>query len=100
MFRLEQMQDAMAHRLRLGRVTERAPDYMRHRVWHGVIDDRHASLTIPTVGASQVLWGSDYPHVRSITTDTPGVLARHFRALDPADSQAIVADNAASLYAL
>jgi len=100
MFRLEQMQDAMAHRLRLGRVTERAPDYMRHRVWHGVIDDRHASLTIPTVGANQVLWGSDYPHVRSITTDTPGVLARHFRDLDPADSQAIVADNAASLYAL
>jgi hypothetical protein len=38
--------------------------------------------------------------VRSITTDTPGVLARHFRDLDPADSQAIVADNAASLYAL
>ncbi len=100
MYRLEQMQDAMAHRLRLGRVAERAPDYMRHRVWHGVIDDRHASLTIPAVGASQVLWGSDYPHVRSITTDTAGVLARHFRDLDPADRQAIVADNAASLYAL
>jgi predicted TIM-barrel fold metal-dependent hydrolase len=100
MYRLEQMQDAMAHRLRLRRVAERAPDYMRRRVWHGVIDDRHAMLTIPAVGASQVLWGSDYPHVRSITTDTPRVLARHFRDLNDADRDAVVAGNAASLYQL
>ena len=100
MYRLEQMQDQMAHRLRLHDVAERAADYMRHRVWHGVIDDRYTDLAVPVVGASQILWGSDYPHVRSITTNAAAVLARHFRNFDQAERDAIVAGNAASLYGL
>ena len=100
MYRLEQMQDSMAHRLRLRRVDEKATDYMRHRIWHGVIDDSFASVTIPAVGISQILWGSDYPHVRSIGKDTAGILARHFHELAPVDRDAVVAGNAAFLYEL
>ena len=100
MYRLDQMQASMAHRLKLRPIKERASNYLRRRIWHGVIDDQAAALAIPAIGASQILWGSDYPHVRSITKDTPAVLARHFKELAPEALAGVVGGNAAALYGL
>ena len=68
MARLDQT-EAVAPRLKIPRLKMKAGDYMRERIWHGFIDDTAASFCIPYIGASRVLWSSDFPHVRSIGLD-------------------------------
>ena len=62
MWRLDHMQDAMSHRLVLPKLDMRASDYMRQRIWHGMIDDIYGTETIEYLGADRILWGSDFPH--------------------------------------
>lgn len=100
MFRIDQMQDDFSPRLPLPRLALRASDYMRTRVFHGLIDDPYAAVTIPLVGVDQVLWGSDFPHVRSIGLDTQDRLAKMFETLAPAEGAKIVGGSAARLYNL
>lgn len=100
LWRLDQMQGSMSHRLNLRQLKERASDYMKSRVYHGTIDDDHAAHTIGLIGASQVIWGSDYPHVRSISLNAPKILERHFSALTAVDRAKVVAGNARALYRL
>jgi predicted TIM-barrel fold metal-dependent hydrolase len=98
MWRLDQMQQAMAARLPLRKLEMRASDYMRRRVWHGMIDDKYGAEAIPHIGASQVLWGSDFPHIRSIGLDTQSALARMLAKLPPADQEKVVGGNAKQLF--
>ena len=42
----------------------KASDYMRTRVYHGLIDDAYGPEMIPLIGADRVLWGTS--HIRSI----------------------------------
>ena len=100
MWRIDQMQNDMGPRLRLPKVALRASDYMRTRVWHGVINDPHSAYVIPQVGASQVLWGSDFPHVRSIGLDAQGAVARLLDGLPPEDQTRVVGGNATAVYGL
>jgi predicted TIM-barrel fold metal-dependent hydrolase len=100
LWRIDQMQSSMANRLKLGALDERASDYMKSRVYHGTIDDDHAAYTIGLIGAGQVIWGSDYPHVRSIGLNAPAILDRYFAALSAADRTKVVAGNARALYRL
>ncbi|MCH8947282.1 MAG: amidohydrolase family protein, partial [Acidobacteria bacterium] len=58
--------DENLSRFHLPKLEMKASEYMRTQVWHGFITDSAASPTIPYVGASQVLWGSDFPHFCSI----------------------------------
>jgi predicted TIM-barrel fold metal-dependent hydrolase len=46
----------------------------------------------------QILWGSDFPHVRSIGLDTHDRLAKMFETLTPGDQAKIVGGSAARLY--
>ena len=73
MTRLDQIDDNIT-RFHLPRLKMRASDYMRTRVWHGFVLDTAASYTTPYVGASQVLWGSDFPHFRSIGLEAQATL--------------------------
>jgi predicted TIM-barrel fold metal-dependent hydrolase len=98
MFRIDQMQDDFSPRLPLPRLAQRASDYMRTRVFHGLIDDPYAAVNIPLVGVDQILWGSDFPHVRSIGLDTQDRLAKMFETLTPSDQAKVVGGSAARLY--
>jgi len=100
MWRLDQMQDDFGHRLQLPKLDLKASDYMRRRIWHGVIDDPLGRGAIDHIGADRVLWGSDFPHVRSIGLDAHDRLQGLFQGLSEADQSKIVAGNVASLYGL
>jgi len=100
MFRLDQLQDDFAAYIKMPPLKMRASDYMRHRVFHGMIDDPIAADVLPRVGANQVLWGSDFPHVRSIGLGTQGKLGEMLSGLSRSDQVSIVGGNAARLFGL
>ncbi len=78
----------------------RASDYMRTRVWHGFINDMAAAAIIPYVGATQVLWGSDFPHFRSIGLEAQAALHDLLGALPRKDQEQVVGGNAATVFNL
>lgn len=99
MARLDQL-EVIAPRLHLSKLAMRPSDYMRTRVWHGFIDDTAAVYSIPYVGVSQVLWGSDFPHTRSIGLDAQSILYKQLGTLPRHDQERIVGANAAQIFNL
>ena len=82
----------------LPRLEMRASDYMRTRVWHGFITDNAAEHSIPYIGASQVLWGSDFPHFRSIGLEAQSAVSQLVGALPREDQEKVVGANAAKVF--
>ena len=92
--RLDQIEDIAPH-LHLPKLEMRASDYMRTRVWHGFINDTAADHSIPYVGASQVLWGSDFPHTRSIGLEAQSSLSQLLGTLAREEQEKVGGGNAA-----
>jgi len=97
MARLDQIED-IAPRLHLSKLEMKASDYMRTRIWHGFIDDTAADYSIPYVGATQVLWGSDFPHTRSIGLDARSTLSQQLSILPREDQEKVIGGNAAHVF--
>ena len=53
-----------------------------------------------SVGVNRVIWGSDFPHIRSIGTDAHERTAEMFGSLPAPDQARIVGENVAELYQL
>ncbi len=99
MARLDQIED-IAPRLDLHKLDMKASDYMKTRVFHGFIDDTAAEHAIPYVGAGQILWGSDFPHIRSIGLDAQSRLYRQLQTFSAEDQAKLVGGNAATVFNL
>lgn len=97
MFRLDQLQSALSSYVKLASLEMKPSEYLRQRVWHGMVDDPLAAEVMQHVGTSQVLWGSDFPHVRSIGLDTQERLPELLAGLSPEDQRNIVGGNATHL---
>ena len=98
MWRLDQMQHDFGYRLDLPTLEMQASDYMRQRIWHGVIDDPFSADSVAKIGADRVMWGSDFPHVRSIGLDAESRLGDMFDALSAADADKVVHGNATEVF--
>ena len=90
--------EAVAPRLFLKKAQMKGSDYMRTRVYHGFISDEAAQSAIPYVGASQVLWGSDFPHLRSIGLNAQSDVYRLIDTLPREDQEKIIHGNAARVF--
>ena len=99
MSRLDQIED-VAPRLNLPKLKMKARDYMKTRVFHGFIDDTAAELAIPYVGTDRVLWGSDFPHIRSIGLDAQSTLYQQLQTFSLEDQAKLVGGNAAKVFNL
>jgi predicted TIM-barrel fold metal-dependent hydrolase len=100
MWRLDQMQVDFGHRLDLPTLDMKASDYMRERIWHGVIDDPFAAEAAAKIGTDRVMWGSDFPHVRSIGLDAQSRLLSMFEGLDEDAAEQIVGGTVADVFAI
>ena len=100
MYRLDQVQDDFSDYIKMPPLKQKASDYLRTRIFHGMIDDPDAEVAFHKIGYSQVLWGSDFPHVRSIGIETQSRLGEMVRNLPSAAQQQIVGGNAARLFNL
>ena len=90
--------DENLSRFHLPSLEMKASEYMRTQVWHGFITDAAATPAIPYVGASQVLWGSDFPHFRSIGLEAQSALQELVGDLSREDQEMVVGRNAAKLF--
>ena len=97
---IDRIQGSLSSRIELPKLKLKASDYMRTRIWHGIIDDPSAEYVIPQVGASQVCWGSDFPHGRSIGSDAQGFVANLFKEFPRAEQEKIVGSNVAKVYGI
>ena len=97
MARLDQI-EVIAPRLHVPKLKMKASDYMRSRVWHGFIDDTAAAYAIPYIGADQVMWGSDFPHTRSIGLEVHADLVSLLETLPQQDQKKVVSANAAKVF--
>ncbi len=100
MWYLDQLEGAFAPRVNLPKLKMPASDYMRERVWHGVVDDPFSEQAINYVGTNQVCWGSDFPHVRSIGSNAQEFVADLFKNFDREDQGKLVGGNVAAVYGL
>lgn len=99
MSRLDQLED-VAPRLNLPKLNMRPSEYMKTRVFHGFIDDSAAEVAIPYVGADRILWGSDFPHIRSMGLDAQSTLYRQLQSFSQEDQAKLVGENAARVFDL
>ena len=97
MARLDQI-EVIAARLGVPKLQMKASDYMRSRVWHGFIDDTAAAFSIPYVGADQVMWGSDFPHTRSMGLEVHSELGSLLESLAKQDQEKVVSASVAKLF--
>jgi predicted TIM-barrel fold metal-dependent hydrolase len=97
MARLDQIEE-IAPRLHVPKLKMRASDYMRTRIYHGFIDDTFAAESIPLIGTSQILWGSDFPHIRSIGLEAHEAVNKLLEVLPRADQEKVVGGNAAKVF--
>ena len=99
MSRLDQLDD-VAPRLNLPKLKMRASEYMKTRVFHGFIDDSAAELAIPYVGVDRILWGSDFPHIRSMGLDAKSTLYQQLQTFSEEDQAKLVGENAVKVFDL
>ena len=98
MSRLDQIQQDYAHRMPIPKLEMQASDYMRQRIYHGFIDDPYALPILPLMGSDAVVWGSDFPHIRSVALNTQEHLANLLNGIPRDDQEKIVGANAARLW--
>lgn len=99
MARLDQI-EVIAPRLNVPKLEMKASEYMRSRVWHGFIDDTAAAHAIPYIGADQIMWGSDFPHTRSMGLEVHSELGRLLETLPEKDRAKVASTNAAKFFSL
>ena len=100
MWRIDSMQDGLGPYVDMPRLKMKASDYVKKRMWHGVINDPEANHVIRLLGADCILWGSDFPHIRSIGLETQGHVAGLLDGLSRPDQENVVGGNTAALYAI
>lgn len=97
---IDQILVTRASRISLPPLKMKPSEYMRTRIWHGMIDDPFAAQVIAPIGPDRILWGSDFPHVRSIGLETQSRLKSLFADLTRPEQEKIVGGNVAALYRL
>jgi len=80
-------------------LTMRPRDYFRRQVFLTYEEDNLGIELLPHIGATNVLWASDYPHGDSTWPHSrQAIVESGLGQLDEADRRLILWDNAASLY--
>ena len=79
--------------------TPEAPShYFRRNVYVSIIYDRLAVEARRQIGVDRLMWGSDFPHEQSTQPNSMAFLAGLLADVPSAEAQAIVFENAASLF--
>jgi predicted TIM-barrel fold metal-dependent hydrolase len=100
MWRIDRLQEVYNDKVRMAKLERKASEYVLDRTWHGWVDDGFGAEAVGYLGTDRVMWGSDFPHIRSMSANAQSETAKMLNSL-PAEAQTkIVADNAAKLYRL
>ena len=98
LFRIDEMQEVFARRIPLPQLKMKASEQVLSRLWHGIIDDPYALPTIEMLGLwDVVMWGSDFPGIRSFALESHKEVAEMLGKMPREDQNKIVGDNIAKL---
>lgn len=96
--------DVMATRytskMSLPTLKRKPSEYMGAQIWHGIIGDPMGTEAIKYLGVDSILWGSDFPHVRSVGLDTQESVKQQFKDFSIADQKKLVGENVSQIYGL
>jgi uncharacterized protein len=98
--KVDQMQEAFASLVQLPPTRLKPSEYVTSRVYHGLIDDYLYLDVIKRIGTDNIVWGTDFPHVRSVGMDAQDVAHGMFKSLARVDQEKIVGGTMAKLYGL
>jgi predicted TIM-barrel fold metal-dependent hydrolase len=97
----DQVQDDFGKRSGMEPIKMKASDYMRERIYHGLIDEPFAKHNIGLIGAKQVIWGSDFPHHAAMGIDQVNLMAEDvLEGLPEGDKEKIAGATAAQVYGI
>ena len=97
-WRMDQIQDDFAPLLNVKKIKHRPADYVVGRIYHGLISDPHYLEIIGKYGVEHIVWGTDFPHIRSIGLDAQDQAKARFNTLPLADQEKLVGGTVARLY--
>jgi len=98
-WRIDSLATAFASRVSLPKLELAKPsDYVRRNAWFGWVDDPFGEHGMEAVSADRLMWGSDFPHVRSMALNAQSDVAQLLNKLPRSDQEKIVHTNAAALY--
>ena len=98
MWRIDRLQEVYGSRVAMEPLEMKASDYVRQRTLHGWIDDGLGTEMVAFLGADRVMWGSDFPHIRSMNLNARSETAAMLSGLSAEAQRKIVCDNAARTY--
>lgn len=76
-----------------------ATEYFHRNCWVGVSMPSRKDVEVRhIVGVDRFMWGSDYPHDEGSYPHTKDAVRKAFHDVDPAETRAMLAGNAAALY--
>lgn len=98
-FRVDMIASGFGKRITLPKLDLKKPsDYLKERTWYGWIDDERGAYAVKEVGADRIMWGSDFPHVRSVGVNAHSSVGRMLKDLTAAEQEQIVGGICADLY--
>lgn len=98
MYRIDHIQISLASRLKLKPTELPASEYVKSRIWHGLIDDPNVVSVAEVVGASRLMWGSDFPHIRSVGVEARAAVEETLAGLSDDAQRAVAASSARELF--
>ena len=98
-WRIDQIQDDFAYLLNVKKTRLRPSEYVTTRIYHGLISDPHYFEIIDRYGANNIVWGTDFPHIRAIGLDAQEQARKMFGKLPVKDQEKLVGGVVARLYA-
>ncbi len=75
-------------------------DYFNRQCFATFIEDPLIASTLPHVGAGNIMWSSDFPHLASSWPNSQAFIDKTLDAATPEQRQMIVHDTVAALYAI
>jgi predicted TIM-barrel fold metal-dependent hydrolase len=75
-------------------------DYFRRNVFATFIEDPVFTATLPSIGSTNVMWSSDFPHLASSFPDSHAYIDKLLGDVTDEDRRRIVHDNVANLYGI
>jgi predicted TIM-barrel fold metal-dependent hydrolase len=79
-------------------LTAEPSSYFHRQIFATFVDDPFFSSTVPAIGAKNLMWSSDFPHLQSSYPHSREVIAKHLGEISPEARQDIVRANVARLY--
>lgn len=94
------MAERYVRKMSLPTLKKKPSEYMGTQIWHGIIGDPMGTEAIKFVGADSILWGSDFPHVRSVALDTVESLEEQFKDFPEDVKRKLAGGNAARIFGI